>query len=94
MTSLEKAMLNPGRCFSHPREVLVQSWNAEDKYRVLRQWKYDVGQLQVATEENMPPPEGGSNVASPKPASLKDINAAMEELGFSATADPVPNKGA
>lgn len=57
------AMKNPGRTFGSP-EVLETSaeLSAEQKHAVLLQWKDQLQQLLVATEENMPGPETASGV--------------------------------
>lgn len=89
MTNLENAMLKPAAYFSKPDQVLTQPWSPEDKFRVLRQWKYDIGQLHVATEENMGPPR-----PAPEPVSIAEIHAAMEALGYNPEANPAPTKGA
>lgn len=89
MTSFESAMLKPGHHFRTPRDVLAEPWTTDEKFQVLRQWKYDIGQLHVATEENMAPPR-----PVPDPVSLEQIHQAMEELGLDPEADPVPTKGA
>ncbi|MEO8445645.1 MAG: hypothetical protein ABI567_11630 [Gammaproteobacteria bacterium] len=89
MTTHEAAMLSPSAAFQHPAEVVRQAgWSAEQKLRVLRQWKYDLGQLQVATEENMPPAIPVMDV------SIRDIHAAMTALGYAPDTDPAPTKGA
>lgn len=95
MITVAEAMLNPAACFREPRQVLDQRWTDDDKYKVLRQWKYDLGQLQVATEENMPPPPGADDRGKqPPPATIKQIHAAMAAMGYPMNADPVPTKGA
>lgn len=89
MTRLESAMLKPSECYRTPSQVLAEPWSPEDKFRVLRQWKYDIGQLHVATEENMGPATPG-----PDPVSLAQIHAAMTELGYDPDMLAGPTKGA
>jgi len=89
MVQLDAAMLKPSESFKAPREVLAESWPPEDKYRVLRQWQYDIGQLHLATEENMAPPK-----STPDPVTLADIHAAMTELGYKPDSEPSQSKGA
>jgi hypothetical protein len=89
MVTFEDAMLEPDRWFQHPNEILAEAWSAEDKYRVLRQWKYDIGQLHVATEENMQPDKPRAD-----PVTLKQVHEAMEALGYAPDADAGPSKGA
>jgi len=88
MTRLESAMLKPAECYQSPSQVLEEPWSPEDKFKVLRQWKYDIGQLHVATEENMGP-------ASPRPdpVSLEQIHAAMTAMGYDPETGAAPTKG-
>ena len=52
--NLEKAMLNPTLVFRSPKDVLQRDeLTREQKTEVLRRWKYDALQLQVADDENM-----------------------------------------
>jgi hypothetical protein len=57
------AMKNPGRTFGSP-EALEASRNFSDeqKHAILLQWKDQLQQLMVATEENMPGPEASSDL--------------------------------
>ena len=57
------AMKNPGRTFGSP-EALEASGEltAGQKHAVLLQWKDQLQQFMVATEENMPGPETASGV--------------------------------
>lgn len=83
------AMQDPAREFAHPADVVARrDWSVHDRYAVLRQWKYDLGQLHVATEENMPA------TGPVTPVTIGDIHAAMEALGMPTDADPVDSKGA
>ncbi len=51
---LRKAMLNPAFVFLGPEDVLqCDELTREQKIEVLRRWKFDALQLQVAEEENM-----------------------------------------
>ena len=58
---LASAMKNPGRTFGSP-EALEASRNFSDEQKraILLQWKDQLQQLMVATEENMPGPETSS----------------------------------
>jgi len=52
---LRQALLNPAVVFLGPEEVLERDdLTREQKIEVLRRWKFDALQLQVADEENMP----------------------------------------
>ena len=51
---LGKAMLNPALVFLGPEDVLQRDeLTCEQKIEILRRWKFDALQLQVAEEENM-----------------------------------------
>ncbi len=89
MTPFESAMLKPAACYQSPRQVLLEPWSPQDKFRVLRQWQYDIGQLHLATEENMAPA-----ATAPDPVSLEQIHAVMTELGYDPDAESAPTKGA
>ena len=55
--NLQDAMKNPARFFSSPEAIESSSvLSAEQKHAVLLQWKDQLQQLMVATEENMPVP--------------------------------------
>lgn len=73
MGKFEDYMRNPGAAFRSPAEILEHAGlSPAQKAQILRQWKDDVEQLQVATAENMPGPE--------PVGLLKKINAALEAL--------------
>ncbi len=51
---LRKALLNPALVFLGPEDVLKRDeLTREQKIEVLRRWKFDALQLQVADDENM-----------------------------------------
>ena len=51
---LRQALLNPAVVFLGPEDVLERDdLTREQKIEVLRRWKFDALQLQVADEENM-----------------------------------------
>ncbi len=61
--SLQDAMKNPARLFGTPESLESSTeLTAEQKHAVLLQWKNQLEQLLVATEENMPGPESASGV--------------------------------
>jgi hypothetical protein len=60
---LQNAMMNPARAFGTPEAIEASAeLSAEEKHAVLLQWKDQLLQLMVATEENMPGPETSSGV--------------------------------
>ncbi len=51
---LRKAMLDPTAVFRGPEDVLQRDeLTREQKIEILRRWKFDALELQVAEEENM-----------------------------------------
>jgi len=57
------AMQNPGRVFASPEELESSvELSPTQKEAILRQWKDQLLQLLVATEENMPGPESAAGV--------------------------------
>lgn len=56
-----KAMKNPGRAFATPEAVeQAENLSPGQKHALLTQWRNQLEQLMVATEENMPGPESAS----------------------------------
>ena len=54
----EQAMKNPGRTFGNPSVLEVSTdFTVEQKRAILLQWKDQLTQLKVATQEGMPGPE-------------------------------------
>jgi hypothetical protein len=73
MTDIDRALMDPTNVFRTPQKVLEsQDLSHQQKIEVLRHWEYDVRELQVAEEENMP---GQSRIA------LDEILKALRELG-------------
>ena len=59
--NLQDAMKNPARTFGSPEAVeSLAELTSGEKHAVLVQWKDQLQQLMVATEENMPGPETAS----------------------------------
>lgn len=60
---LQDAMRNPASAFGSPEAIEASSkLSAQQKHAILLQWKDQLQQLMVATEENMPGPETASGV--------------------------------
>lgn len=54
----QQAMKNPGRIFGNPSVLEASSdFTVEQKRAILLQWKDQLTQLKVATDEGMPGPE-------------------------------------
>lgn len=71
---LAQALVDPSSVFSDPTAVLDEdSLSREQKIRILRHWKYDALEMQVADEEGFP---------ARKPGHLLDsVLAALHQLG-------------
>ena len=55
------AMTAPGRSFGSPEALeAAGGFSAAQKHAILRQWKDQLEQLLIATDENMPGPETAS----------------------------------
>jgi len=85
MINFEKALADPGLVFKEPKEVLqYNEFSRDQKIKILRQWEYDVRELQVAEEENM---------TGPKPVTLTVVREALHSLGiFPDTERSAPTK--
>lgn len=60
---LQTAMNNPAKAFDTPEAIESSTeFTNEQKHAILLQWKDQLEQLMVATEENMPGPESRSDV--------------------------------
>ncbi|HZA53594.1 MAG TPA: hypothetical protein VE616_05025 [Candidatus Udaeobacter sp.] len=74
MVEFEKALLDPGLAFKTPEEVLKRNDLSRDqKIKILRQWEYDVREMQVADDENM---------TGPQPVAIGAIRDALRSLGI------------
>lgn len=70
---IERAFIDPAAVFRSPRELLQSAdLSRAQKVELLRRWEYDVRELQVAEEENMP---------GRMPVGLDEILEALRELG-------------
>lgn len=85
MLDLDTALASPASVFATPDDLVVEAaLTREQKIQALRQWHYDLRELQVATEENM----GGEDDAG---ATLKTVEAALRRLDAETDGDaPVP----
>lgn len=54
MTDFQRYMDNPAEAFSSPQAVIDNNdLNKEEKLQILRQWRYDEYETEVADQENM-----------------------------------------
>jgi hypothetical protein len=82
MTDIKQALLDPAAVFRTPQEVLeAQDLSRQQKIEVLRRWEYDVRELEVAEEENMPGPSG---------VELDEVLQALLALGVSIDTEHSP----
>jgi hypothetical protein len=74
-----KAMNDVTRMFSRPRDLLDdREFDRDQKRRLLKQWEYDLRDIQVATEEHMagPSAETGRNGET-----LREVRNCLRKLG-------------
>ena len=75
MNDLKHALLDPTSVFEHPSEVLQRDdLSDEQKIEILHRWEYDARELQVASEENMPPNNASTDL-------LDEVLKALHKLG-------------
>ncbi|MHA6287435.1 hypothetical protein [Maricaulis sp. CAU 1757] len=67
----ETALKDPASAFDKPGDVLGSSFSDDQKRQILKQWKYDASELEVATEENM----GGG-----EPSMSRRVSLALSKL--------------
>ena len=80
--NIAEIISKPATYFSSPMEVVNSArLQADAKLIALKEWEFEVRQLEVATEENMD--------ATAK-TTLQDIHAAMRKLGQEPNADALP----
>jgi len=73
---------NPATYFSSPMEIVeTEKLQTGAKLIALKQWEFEVRQLDVASEENM-------NALSK--TTLQDVHQAMRALGHDPESDPAP----
>jgi len=85
MIDFEQIKLDPTEHFSAPEEVLASDeLTTAQKIEILQRWKYDVCELQVAEEENMPSTNDTSDL-------LQRISLLLRQLGASHNPDDMPS---
>lgn len=81
MKNFEEILRDPSAAFAEPAEVLGENrWSGDEKVRILRQWRYDIVQLQVASGENMPGDKDQAN-------GIRQIDECLRRLGAAAESD-------
>ena len=72
MADFEPCMRNPAGTFGQPEDVINRTdFSKEQKLKILKQWRYDEYETEVADQENM----GGD-----KPDKLGEINNLILQL--------------
>lgn len=75
MIDLDTALSSPARVFPTPSDLFdATALTRDQKVQALRQWHYDLRELQVASDENM----GSSADAGEQ---LRQVEAALRRLG-------------
>lgn len=87
MDKYKRALHDATSVYKHPKEVVTdETLTREQKIQILRQWEYDIRDMQVAEEENMI----GSGFTG---ATLTSVLKALSELGVKADPDNlIPTK--
>lgn len=74
MIDMKHAMSNPAGAFDRPGDVVENDeLTREQKIEILRRWRYDALQREVAQEENM---------QTAGPTRLREIVSALNALGY------------
>jgi len=74
---LGKALLDPGAIFTSPEEVAANpGFSLEQKVEILRRWKYDAIETQVAEDEGMP--DGDGDLLSQVSSVLRELITDLE----------------
>lgn len=59
---VDNAKLDPTEYFEDPDEVMQADISDDDKVTIFKQWEYDLRELLVAEEENMPADDDGESL--------------------------------
>jgi ribosomal protein S13 len=74
---MEKALTDVGGVYKHPQAICDDTGlNRAQKIKLLKQWEYDLRELQVAAEENMTGPGMGQNAEL-----LRSVRDCLGQLG-------------
>lgn len=79
MNDFTKIKLNPTEHFAKPADVLSCEFSNKEKFELLKQWEYDLREMQVAEEENMQATQNDTN--------LDDVLNALNKLNFNDSTD-------
>lgn len=80
MDEVDDILRDPSAVFADPCEVLCQGrLSRDDKIRVLKQWRYDLLRLQVASDENLIGDASGASHIGKIDECLAQLRADIEE---------------
>ena len=80
---VEQAKRDPSSVFCSPQELVQADISKEDKILILKQWSYDLREMEVAEDEAM--------IGDSSPAvSLADVLKALAALGCHVNEDDAP----
>lgn len=92
MIDIEQAIGSPTTVFETPEQVLsTAELTTAQRCRILRQWSYDLRELMVASDENMPAAGDGSGDSSDDNAAmLAQVDTLLHELESGSGESPAP----
>jgi hypothetical protein len=74
---MDEALADVGKVYRHPQAVFDDArLTRAEKIKLLKQWEYDLRELQVAAEENMTGPGMGQNAEL-----LRSVRECLNGLG-------------
>ena len=89
--NFEAMLVDPSEYFDRPADILAAATLSVDQKReLLKRWEYDIREMMVADEENMPDKSGSSDELAHD--RLPEIAAALSELGVDPDDTDPPTK--
>lgn len=90
MIDIEQALRSPTTVFEAPEQVLTTAeLSTEQRCSILREWSYDLRELLVASDENMPPAAGGED-SGDNAGLLTRVDTLLRELEPASEESPAP----
>jgi len=91
MIDIEQALRSPSTVFETPEQVgSTAELTDEQRCSILRQWSYDLRELLVASDENMPPAAGGNDSDDNNAGLLTRVDALLHALEPDSEESPAP----